>query len=178
MPIRVKNRGTGAGGKNTTKNGHKHEKNVSLSTEFNVIKQEKLYDEIVFKGYSRVFKFTKKAKFKKLMESKEDKRTPPGHGCKHPDECYIDETRKIIFILEHKYQQCSGSVCEKIQSGDFKVYNYSLRYPDYKIEYMYILSSWFLNNCQAALEYLEKKNIKVFFNNKPDFKNDICKVLN
>ena len=27
------------------------------------------------------------------------------HGCKNPDECYIDEERKIMFIIEKKFQQ-------------------------------------------------------------------------
>ena len=48
------------------------------------------------------------------------------HGCKNPDECYIDKESKNMFIIEKKFQQCSGSVCEKIQTPHFKKWQYSL----------------------------------------------------
>ena len=46
------------------------------------------------------------------------------HGCKKPDECYIDEENKNIFIIEKKNQNGPGSVCEKIQTSDFKKWQY------------------------------------------------------
>jgi len=27
-----------------------------------------------------------------------------GHGCKNPDECFIHLSKKIIFIIEKKFQ--------------------------------------------------------------------------
>ena len=177
MSIRVKNRGTGAGGKNTNANGLSHEKKVCLMSEFEIIKEEKLYNEIKFKGSSKTFKITRKAKFRKLLKESENTKVKAAHGCKEPDECYIDDTRKIIFIFEHKFQRCSGSVCEKIQTAEFKHYNYSRRYPDYKIVYSYILSSWFVDNCESELEYLKKKCIPVFINNSDNFKSDVVRMI-
>jgi len=65
------------------------------------------------------------------------------HGCKHPDECYIDEESKNIFIIEKKFQQIPGSVCEKIQTAQFKRWQYSRTFPNYNIIYIYCLSDWF-----------------------------------
>ena len=38
----------------------------------------------------------------------------PAAGCKQPDEAYIDLNRKMVFIIEKKFQQTPGSVDEKI----------------------------------------------------------------
>jgi hypothetical protein len=79
------------------------------------------------------------------------------HGCKNPDECFIDKNRKTIFIIEKKFQQVGGSVCEKIQTPDFKVWQYRRTFPLYQIVYIYCLSEWFKDNCKAELEYLQHK---------------------
>ena len=47
----------------------------------------------------------------------------PAHGCKRPDECFINSETKIVFIIEKKFQKVGGSVCEKIQTPDFKFGN-------------------------------------------------------
>lgn len=49
----------------------------------------------------------------KYMSHAINKSIPIAHGCKQPDECYINEKTKTIFIIEKKFQQISGSVCEK-----------------------------------------------------------------
>ena len=41
-------------------------------------------------------------------------------GCKEPDECYIDNANKTMFIIEKKFQQVSGSVCEKNPKWSFQ----------------------------------------------------------
>jgi hypothetical protein len=45
-----------------------------------------------------------------------------------------------IFIIEFKYQNGSGSVAEKLQTGKFKKLFYSDVFPKYNIHYIYILS--------------------------------------
>ena len=64
------------------------------------------------------------------------------HGTKNPDECFVDEENKRIVIIEKKFQQCGGSVCEKLQTCLFKKENYEERFPDYDVEYVYCLSDW------------------------------------
>ena len=100
-----------------------------------------------------------------------------GHGCKNPDECYIDKESKNIFIIEKKFQQCSGSVCEKIQTYDFKVWQYARTFPDYTIIYIYCLSDWFKMNCKAEIEYFESKHIPYFWGSSKTYKDDIIDYI-
>ena len=60
-----------------------------------------------------------------------------------PDECIIDNDKNILYIIEKKFQQCNGSVDEKIQTALFKKWFYKEQYPKYDIEYIYVLSDWF-----------------------------------
>ena len=82
-----------------------------------------------------------------------------------------------MFIVEKKFQQCSGSVCEKIQTPDFKIWQYSRTFPEFRIVYIYCLSEWFKENCPAELEYLEYKKIPVFWGNSPTYKKDIINYM-
>lgn len=111
------------------------------------------------------------------MDGSIDNLINKAHGCKNPDECYIDKENKIMFILEKKFQQVGGSVCEKIQTPDFKIWQYNRTFPEYTIIYIYCLSKWFENNCIAELEYLEYKNIPVFWGNDINYKSKIVKFI-
>ena len=99
------------------------------------------------------------------------------HGCKRPDECVIDDVNKVIFILEKKFQQTSGSVCEKIQTAGMKRWQYSRIFPDYNIVYIYCLSDWFKDNCKAELEYLAYLKVPVFWSNSITYKSDIVQFI-
>jgi hypothetical protein len=175
--LKAKNRGTGAGGKNTNKNGLPYEYITELSTEYDIINKYPFYSLISFKTSEKLFKYTKQSNFKKCMRDKILSNIPAVHGTHSPDECYIDEEDKIVFIIEKKFQQCSGSVCEKIQTADCKRRNYQKRIPDYKIVYMYCLSDWFKDNCKAELEYLQDINIPVFWGSDKNYKNSIIKSI-
>jgi hypothetical protein len=101
-----------------------------------------------------------------------------GHGCKSPDECYINDEKKIIFIIEKKFQKVNGSTCEKIQTPDFKIWQYSRLFKDYDIVYIYCLSNWFKDNCKAELEYLQYKNVNVFYGDDTYYKRKIVNFMN
>jgi len=171
------NRGTGAGGKNTNKNGLPYEKLTELSTEYEMVRKAKFYDLVKFKTSEKLFKFTKQSNFKKCLGDKLLSHIPHVHGAHSPDECYINEGDKVIFIIEKKFQQCSGSVCEKIQSADCKIRNYQKRIPGYKIVYMYCLSDWFKKNCKPELEYLQEINIPVFWGSDKNYKDSIISSI-
>jgi hypothetical protein len=111
------------------------------------------------------------------MDKYINKTISKGHGCKNPDECFIHKKEKKIFIIEKKFQQVNGSVCEKIQTPDFKIWQYSRTFPEYKIIYIYCLSDWFKSNCKAELEYLKYKNISVFWGSSPTYKNEIINFI-
>ena len=142
-----------------------------------IIKKYKFSDEIIFNGYERNLTRTKQSNFFKCMEVHRDKSVKKAHGCKNPDECYIDNDKKIIFIIEKKFQQVSGSVCEKIHGCDFKLWQYNRTFPEYKIVYIYCLSEWFKKNCEAEIEYFIYDKVPFFWGNSKTYKDDIIKFI-
>lgn len=175
--INIKNRGTGAGGANTNKNGLPYEKLTDLTTHYNIIQKNKHSNLVKFNNYDDEYISTKQSKFYKCMKQYVQNNIDKAHGCKNPDECYINLKNKNIFILEKKFQQVSGSVCEKIQTPHFKLWQYRRSFPEFNIIYMYCLSDWFKNNCKSELLYLKDMNIPVFWGNSKTYKDDIIKFI-
>lgn len=172
------NKGNGAGGYMTNKNGLLYETLSDLSEHLTILKLQKFSQEIFFNIYpERIFVRTKQSNFLKYMNKFIDKTIEKGHGCKNPDECYIDLNLNNIFIIEKKFQQVSGSVCEKIQSPDFKIWQYSRMFPKFNIIYIYCLSEWFKQNCKAEIEYLDYKQIPIFWGNSKTYKDDIINFI-
>jgi len=164
-----------AGGSNTTKNGINYEELTDLTTNYKVLIKYKYHNTIQFNGSDILIKVTSQSRFLKCMDEYIDKTIKKGHGCKNPDECYI--YNKTIFIIEKKFQQGSGSVCEKIQSPLFKKWQYSRMFPDYNIVYIYCLSEWFVLNCEAELEYLNYINVPYFIGNDIKYKDNIITYI-
>lgn len=165
------------GGSNTNKNGLAYEELTELTDKITIVKEYKTSSQIKFNNNERTFTKTKQANLFKCMDGKINTSIAKGHGCRNPDECYIDEEFKNIFIIEKKFQQCAGSVCEKVQTPDFKVWQYSRTFPDYNIVYLYCLSDWFKQNCIAELEYLDYKNITYFWGSSETYKDDIVNFI-
>ncbi len=175
----IVNKGTGAGGAKTNANGLQYEELTDLSSEFDSEKtvKHKLFNEIFFKNIDKKYISTKQSNVFKYMNNKIDKSVNRGHGCKNPDECFIYEDTNTIFIIEKKFQQVGGSVCEKIQTAPFKIWAYKRTFPNYKIVYIYCLSDWFKINCKAELEYLKENNINVFWGSSSTYKQDIISFI-
>lgn len=178
----IKNRGTGAGGSNTNKHGLQYEALTDLHTEYTIQNIDKKpsphYNIISFKQAPTNYLWTtKQSHVFKCLENHIDQKITSGHGCKKPDECFINQDKKQIFIIEKKFQQTAGSVCEKIQTADFKIWQYGRTFPSYKIIYIYCLSDWFRENCKAELEYLELKNVPVFWGSSPTYKKDMVNFI-
>ena len=173
------NRGTGAGGKNTNKNGLNYEEITDLNNKITIKENYfKNCSKIVFNcNQNKIFISTKQGGFLKFMKKYKNINIESGHGCKYPDECYIQLEEKTIFIIEKKFQQTSGSVCEKIQTPDFKLWQYQRLFPDFKIIYIYCLSDWFKENCKAELEYLRHKNIPYFWGSSKTYKDEIIHYI-
>ncbi len=166
-----------AGGANTNKNGLSYEKMTDLQSGYTVIATHVHHHYVQFKNNNTVYTLVKKNRFLKYLSGFVDDSISKGHGCKNPDECFIDEHSKTIFIIEKKFQMMSGSVCEKIQTADFKIWQYSRMLPNYKIVYIYCLSDWFKCNCIAELQYLKLKHVPVFYGNDPDYKKNIIDYI-
>lgn len=166
-----------AGGSRTNSNGLLFEYLNSMKKHYDIKVKTKLYEIVVFKGKNTEFVRPKSLFSYMYSKNEVDKNINKGHGCKIPDDCFVNEYNKQIFIIEKKFQQVAGSVCEKIQTPDFKIWQYSRTFPGYDITYIYFLSPWFKRNCVAELEYLEFKNIKYFFpetDNISNFIDFIC----
>ena len=175
----MSNQGTGAGGATTNTNGLKYEDVTDVSTEYNIIRETALFKEIQFNSSDKKFISGRKAALFKYMaeNGKMDTSIQVAHGCKQPDQWFINEPDKQLFIIETKFQQKPGSVCEKIQTPHFKVWQYNRRFPSYDIVYIYCLSDWFKDNCKAELEYLEHEHIPVFWGCSDDYKSKLVEFM-
>ena len=116
LPQKIKNKGTGAGGSNTNKNGLLYENQKDINTEYDIIDENKNYTIIKFKNYDKKFITGTKKQFMKYLDDLENKNIKKLHGTKEPDNWFINDNN--IFILELKFQQCNGSTCEKLQTPE------------------------------------------------------------
>ena len=171
------NKGNGAGGANTNKNGLPYEEMTDLNDCYSVVEENDHDIVIKFHNHEKIFNKTRQSNLFKCMHSHIDANITKAHGCKNPDECYIDHENKVIFIIEKKFQQVPGSVCEKIQTYDFKLWQYRRTFPDFDIVYIYCLSGWFKDNCKAEMEYFHEKNVPVFWGNSETYKQDMIDFI-
>ena len=167
---KIINKGTGAGGANTTKNGSKFDDKICklvspivLKLDLKMFRQNKIYDKIN----------TKELSLKKVGKKMGTR--------KRPDIAVLNELNKTINILEIKYQTGNGSVDEKLETGIYKKdYFEELFKPyGYSITYSYILNNYFkINKYKRIIKYNKDKDIKMFiFNNKTHFQKIITKFL-
>ena len=171
----VKNKGNEVGRSKTNQHGLPYEQLTNLSSHYQVVSEHPHCQQISFKGTPLVS--TKKTSLFKYMDIHMNHQIAKAHGCKQPDECFINENSLTMFIIEKKFQQTGGSVCEKIQTSDFKLWQYSRTFPKYQIVYIYCLSDWFRENCIAELEYLNSKQIPVFWGNDTQYKTKIIDFM-
>tara|TARA_X000000368_G_C22970864_1_gene685402 strand:- start:433 stop:990 length:558 start_codon:yes stop_codon:yes gene_type:complete len=178
---RINNRGTGAGGAQTNVNGLPYEIITSLDTEFTVIRNINKYTNIIsFNRYNGEFVHTMQRGFKIYMIERNqiNNDTEFPHGCKRPDECIIDETNRKVYILEKKFQQTSGSVCEKIQTGIFKKIAYTRLFPEYTVHYIYCLSRWLFDNISTiTIEENRNNGVMMFCGDDVNYKRNIVQYI-
>ena len=114
----VINRGTGAGGENTNANGLPYEAYTDLSDSYTELqeppranpgtKHKHPLRAVRFAGYDRRIYVGNKGAFHKGMGTLGFLMvlpaalgvTQPAHGCRQPDEAYVDTQRKKIVIIE------------------------------------------------------------------------------
>ena len=177
---RLVTKGVGAGGANTNASGLPYEALTDLNTEYNIQSNTKHSRDIIFRDDETrtIFRRTEGAKFFKCMAHAVDTNVGKSYGCKHPDEVYINEVCKRIFIIEKKFQEVGGSACEKIQTADFKVEQYSDTFPGYEIVYIYCLSDFFKKGFENEFEYYEEfKQIEMFWGSDVDYKKKIIDFI-
>lgn len=87
-----------------------------------------------------------------------------------PDKFYFDINKKILYIIECKIQNCTGSTDEKIQTAPYKKFIYDKLLAEYfiKIQFIYIWNEWFENKKYYDVkEYLKIHNVRYFLNELP-----------
>lgn len=88
-----------------------------------------------------------------------------------PDEAFINENNRTVYIIEKKFQSKSGSVDEKLATFPFKRREYrKLLDPiDYDLVYIYLLSSaWFDSPYyQDYYDYMDELNCPYYFDSLP-----------
>ena len=184
-PIEQKspNQGTGAGGTMTNKNGLSYEKKVSFvnlanlqhtKTKFGKCKNDEYY---TYKGVKseKVYKIMRKNGLSNYFKEKCEKNIG---RVLQPDECMVDEINKIIYIIEVKFQSAGGSVDEKIRCGIVTKILYTLQYPGYQIEYIYVLCDWFKQKKYITELKINKLfNIHILFGSDENYMNQLINIF-
>lgn len=173
----IKNKGTGAGGAKTNKNGLSYEDMTEIKesdrykyTDSLKVKT-KMIQRVIIDGELHIK--IKKAELKLYMNENKKYNTE-SEKASEPDECYINEDKKIINIIEKKFQQINGSVDEKIQTCVFKIWFYNEQYRDYEIRYCYCLSDWFKSKkYKPEMRFFKKYEIDVFWGSDDNYDNNI-----
>lgn len=175
--IRIKNKGAGAGGAQTNKNGLGYENTNCLPTILNIETHKIIFGSGIndcYYMYKDYIILKQRGLYNYLHNSY-------NNNCEkklNPDECIIDTNKHILYILEKKFQQCGGSVDEKIQTALFKRWYYGEQYPAYTIVYIYVLSDWFKQKkYRPEMRYLNNNNVPVLFSSDPNYITNLLKLL-
>ena len=177
----TKHRGTGAGGANTNKNGLRFEEKTSIEKYL----VDKKYNKICMKGSNKkcyYYKFDDKDKeiiyftkggFKMYFRENFDICT-----YKEPDEGYliIKNDNYYLKILEKKNQNVSGSVEEKLKTGDFVRQEYELMINDnskkikFDVSFAFCVSKYLQDKLTSDIpkyininKIMKKQNIEIFY---------------
>ena len=159
----------GTGGSNTL-TGLRYEAKIDLGAFLNSQEGYWVDGTRVFYNEELVARlFKKHALYKFLAENNIDWKK---HISKQllPDNCIYVIINNTAFILEVKHQEVAGSVDEKLQTCDFKKKQYMKLFSElnYKVEYYYVLDSWFKDErYKDVLDYIISVGCKYYFDYIP-----------
>jgi hypothetical protein len=165
----------GTGGANTNRNGLRFEKERDLLTElrrrgFVVREPEVEYGgKVIARSVAggRLYQFLadKNINYQDYISAK-----------LKPDEALYITDSKRLHVIEKKFQTCSGSVDEKLQTCGFKLKQYSklLKPIGVRVTYSYVLSEWFQQpRYRDVLEYIEECGCRYYFGEVPPLDLDL-----
>ncbi|WKX02266.1 PD-(D/E)XK nuclease superfamily protein [Candidatus Mycoplasma mahonii] len=174
----IKNKGTGAGGSNTNLHGIRFEEDTYLKDwiikagfTLEPIKQSTLRSELykIFEGdklmayYGRQGQIYHALKLHNLDQFSNEHISKVLSKKINPDGFILCLARNHLTIFEKKWQQTSGSVDEKIQTGPFKLLMFEklLRNSGISCQYNYILSPWFQSKVYRNVKEYYEDNKKI-----------------
>lgn len=192
--LSTRNRGTGAGGANCTKNGAKFEKITSIEhyLKCNNFKQHRIDKK--FKGKYDYY-------FKKIIDEDTDIVYLTQTGlktyfkfifdielCRNPDEAFLirNEDEYILKILEKKNQNVAGSVDVKLCTAKYFIEEYTecIDNENFKVDYAFCLSAYLEKEYKSdKLKYkimrkiYERDNIKVLFGDSETYFKDLTEWI-
>lgn len=147
------------GGAQAVENGLNYEGLLDLNAEYNIIQRNNNYSIIEFNNHPGIqFINGTKHQFMNYLINSENQEIPRHRGTYLPDDWYISEENNKIFIIETKTQKTKGSKDEVIQTAIQKKLNYSERYHNYDVYYIYLLNPWFRDNCPSEIRSLTRDN--------------------
>ncbi len=186
---KIINKGTGAGGANTNKNGLSFEEKTSIEKYLD----NKKYDKICMKQSNKkcyyykyddkenkqeIIYFTKSG-FKMYFRENFDICT-----YKEPDEGYliIKDNKYHLKILEKKNQNVRGSVEEKLKTGNFVKQEYELMLNDnnkkikFDVSFAFCVSKYLQDKLTSNIpkyininKIMKKENIELFYGDNDDY---------
>lgn len=158
------------GGPGTNANGLSFEQTTSLNSALIDVGYH-IYGVQVFEGTSCIgLSVQKHAFYKDFLERNSIDFTQYNSKKWLPYECFVNLKTRTVYIIEKKFQNCPGSVDEKLLSCDFKKKEYKkLCQPiGYNVEYLYVFNDWFKQSVyRDTLEHIEAVGCYFFYNKIP-----------
>jgi len=186
----IVNNGTGAGGARAPANGIRLEEKTrgiisanvdttGISSGYGPYSRGAVWVAKDITYQNKTYIRAPQASFKFFEEEEGGGSVPKAHGAKNPDDLIINKETKTINWIECKVQNGKGSVAEKLQTPNEKIVNLERRFPGWKINYVYILSSYFRKGVEWEISRLEENKINYVFEDDPQFENKLleCSFL-
>ena len=132
------------------------------------LSEEKACKE-VFSGLHKVGLVTKKYDFYKVFDHLDSNKWK-NYISKRllPDDVFVNLDKKIVFIIEKKFQMGAGSVDEKLQTVDFKIKEYKKMLPGWDVKFCYILNDFFKQDVyRDVFNYIKSVGGEYYFNHLP-----------
>lgn len=161
---------THGGGAKTNKNGLLFEQTTSLVNSLATFGFTVTNDEVFSEGKFLGYTYNKHNFYSNFLSKKKINYEDYNSIKWLPDDVFINEINKTVYIIEKKFQNSSGSVDEKLATFQFKIYEYKklLEPINYKVQYIYLLSNWFKQHkYKDYFDYMKLNNCPYYFNELP-----------
>ena len=191
---KILNRGTGAGGKNTNKNGLTFEEKTSILP----ILTEMGFEKVKIPNMSKIICYGKNISNTKFIYYASKKsfanllcyvfQMSGDNLYKQPDEGFIiiENNTVIVKIMEKKNQAVEGSVFEKFYTAVYvRDICYKKHLPDIaKVEYAYCVNNWLkqkfnidLPKYNDLMKFYHDNNIQVFYGDDNNYFQNVVEWL-
>ena len=161
----------GKGGAKTYQSGLRFESRKPLAVVISSLPDYSVaHDTVYFKGQEVAKFYTKNKLYKNLLD-------PKGIDYKEyisktllPDDAIFIISKKVLSIIEIKFQAVAGCVDEKLQTCDFKNKQYQklLAPLNIDVKYVYVLNEWFLKKeYKDVLNFVNSVGCYYFFDEIP-----------